>query len=633
MVKLNVLELRQSRELWTAVNIDALSQEARNQYLKRKNAVDLYIDGISPKKISEETGVLSCEVIRLVRKCIALNENQKTVGYEALIPRKHTAKNISKLQKLFLQYPSLEAYVLGNYFNDKKYTLEQNMTVRTLHTKFIDECRRLGVQDYEYPFTLKDNGYDALLNYIKTAESVKQSQTIRREGKDARQKFESTGYGESNSLTPLNPYGIVQIDGHKIDMLYSVELENEQGEIVCMPATRAWLIAVIDVATRVIIGYSVSLYENYNQYDVLMAVHNSIVPHERIEFKHNSFKYPDNGGYPSLMFPETQWAAFDMIMLDNAKSHLASNTVDKLLNNVKCSVNFGSVATPETRGIVERFFKTLETGGFHRLPGTTGSNTRDTKRNAPEKKSVKYHITYNDICELLEYLIAEYNNSAHSSLENQTPLQVMERRIQQAGMYPYVIPAEKRKDIEKLTYFTEERTVRGGYSTGSKPHISFLGTQYHAYDRKIPMDMINKKAFIEVNPEDVSHVDLYDINGVFVANLVATGEWGRRPHSLRTHQAALKRKNQNKETNSVFSPDLSLYEEELRENAKKSRRDRTKAAITENEMGKPYRNPALEEPVKYKPPQKANNATTYSKEEMDLINSLSIEEAYKRGLI
>ena len=46
------------------------------------------------------------------------------------------------------------------------------------------------------------------------------------------------------------------------------------------------------------------------------------------------------------------------------------------------------------------------------MPSTTGSNIRDNKRNDPEKNSVKYHITYSDICELLEYLIAEYNNSA-----------------------------------------------------------------------------------------------------------------------------------------------------------------------------------------------------------------------------
>ena len=89
----------------------------------------------------------------------------------------------------------------------------------------------------------------------------------------------------------MNPYGIVQIDGHKIDMLYSIEWENEQGETIRMPATRAWIIAVIDIATRAIIGYSISPYENYNQYDVLMAVHNSIVPHAKIEFTHKNILY------------------------------------------------------------------------------------------------------------------------------------------------------------------------------------------------------------------------------------------------------------------------------------------------------------------------------------------------------
>lgn len=633
MAKINILELRQSRDFWEKVNPNALSDKNREKYIQRKQAVDLYIDGVQLKKASELTGLNSSEICRLVRRCAMCNNNQKPFGYAALIPSKQNIKTVGKLQKLFSQYPPLEKYVLGNYFSDKNYTLERNMNIRTVHTKFLDECRRLGVQDYEFPFTLKDKGYYNLYNYLKQVALDREAAAIRREGKDAKQRFESTGYGESHSLRPLNPYGVVQIDGHLIDWEYTVEVENEQGEMVLMTAQRAWLIAVIDVATRAILGYHITPYENYNQYDVLMAVHNSIIPHKKINFTHSSFSYPENGGFPSLAIPETEWAAFDMIMLDNAKSHLANNTVDKLLNIVKCAVNFGSVATPESRGIVERFFETIEMAGFHRLPGTTGSNPRDTKRKNPDYESVKYKLSYNDLCELSEYLIAEYNNSAHSSLENQTPLQVMERRIREAGMYPYIVPTIAREDIKKLTYFTEEKTVRGGYSTGSKPYISYLGTKYHAYDRKIPMGMINDKAYIEVNPDDVSHIDLYSKDGTFVANLVATGEWGRRPHSLRTHKAALERKNKNKEQNNIFSPNLSLYEEELRENAKKSRRERTKAAIAEKEMGKPYRNPEPAEPVQLKQPQKTNTATTYTKEELDLIDSLSIEEAYRRGLL
>ena len=633
MAKLDLLELRSLREKWEPVNVDALSSEDRQKFLSRKMAVDLYIDGVAPQIITEKTNISGSEIIRCTKRCAFKDNSGICKGYAALIPNSHTVKTPDKLHQLFLKYPELETFIIGNYYGDRQYTLEHNMNIRTLHNKFIEKCKCIGIQDYDYPLCLKDKGYVSLYRHVKQMELKLANETIKRIDKNARQKFQSTGYGETSSLIPLAPYGIVQIDGHKIDMIYSVEVENEHGEIILMPATRAWLLAVIDVSTRVIIGYSVSPYENYNQYDVLQAIHNSIVPHKKIHFTHAGFKYPDNGGFPSLAFPEIQWAAFDMIMLDNAKSHLAQHTLEKLIREVKCAVNFGSVATPESRGIIERFFKTIETGGFHRLPGTTGSNIHDTKRNFPEKESSKYYISFNDICELLEYFIAEYNNSAHSSLENQTPLQVMERRIYQAGMYPQIIPASKRCDIEKLTYITVERTLRGGYSSGTKPYVSYLGVKYHAYNTAIPMEFTNQKVFLEVNPDDVSHVNLYNKSGVFIAEMVAMGEWGKRPHSIKTHQAALKRKNMNLEENTPFTPHLSLFEDELRQNAKKSRRHRTNAAIIEKEKEIASKTAGTASPIQFTTPKNSNNIKTYSEEEMELINSMPLEEAYKKGLI
>lgn len=159
MAKIDMIELRQNRASWKEVNVDALSNQMREKYLNRKKAVDLYIDGLALKYIAEKTGISNSEIIRYVRKCMLFDKNQEQVGYAALIPNKQNTKSLGKLGKLFLQYPTLENFILGNYFNDKKYTLEHNMNVRTLHTKFVAECRRLGIQDYEYPFTLKDNGY------------------------------------------------------------------------------------------------------------------------------------------------------------------------------------------------------------------------------------------------------------------------------------------------------------------------------------------------------------------------------------------------------------------------------------------------------------------------------------------
>jgi len=285
-VNTNLSELRQEREFWTEVNEDVMKKESQEVFSKRKLAVDYYIDGLELKTIAEITDIRKQEVLRLVNRCRSFDENGNQVGYPALVPRFRMTSKSGKIEELFLRHPSLENYVAGNYFGDKKYTLEYRMNIRTLHSKFLQECLRIGVQDYEFPFNNKDKGYYTLRNYIKKLEA-KHPDTIKRISKDARQRFNSTGYGETTSFKSIFPYDVVQIDGHKIDLLYSIETENEQGEMVRMTATRMWVIAIIDVATRAILGYSVTSRENYNQYDVLQAIRNSIVPHEKIHFTHD----------------------------------------------------------------------------------------------------------------------------------------------------------------------------------------------------------------------------------------------------------------------------------------------------------------------------------------------------------
>ncbi len=631
-VKTNLSELRQEREFWPEFNEDAMQKDAYEVFSKRKLAVDYYIDGMKLNTITENTGINKQEVLRLVHRCRSFNESGNQAGYSPLIPRFQLANKLGKIEKLFLQYPSLETYISGNYFGDKEYTLEHGMNIRTLHSKFLEECLRLGVQDYVFPFDNKDKGYYTLRNYVKKLEATHHADTIKRNSKDAQQRFNSTGYGETSSFKSIFPYDVVQIDGHKIDLLYSVETENEQGEIVRMTAIRMWVIAVIDVATRAILGYSVTPSENYNQFDVLRAIRNSIVPHEKIHFTHEGLQYPDNGGFPSTCISETQWAIYDTIMLDNAKSHLAGKVVKKLTGDLKCTLNFGSVATPETRGIIERFFKSLETRGFHCLPGTTGSNIRDTKRNNPERESVKYAITYDDICELLEYLIAIYNNTPHSSLENQTPMQAMDRKIHDAGMQPCIVNEQEREKVQSLICYTEERDVCGGYNDGGRPRINFGGVSYHASDVKLPMDLIGKKVCIEINPNDVSHVKMFNENGIFLADMVATGEWGSRPHSLQTRQLALKRKNANKASNTNYSLHLTGYENDLRREANKSRRARTTAATIEREYPKGKNVPEEFIELDLDIPKEDKEASL-TPEQIESIYTIGVEAAFKRGII
>lgn len=587
-------ELEDAQKTWKKIPEDAVPSQHRDTFLKRKLAVEMYIGGNTLSEIEFKTGINRNQVIRCIHFAMSVDQAGQLYGESAFIP--YAMKNLpgDNLKKsrgnfgmLVNRFPELEEFIMGNYYGLSQYTLEKNMNFKTLHNKFLVKCKELGVQEYEYPFNTENLGYVSLINYIKSRAALNIASASMRESRDKRQKIMSTGHGVRYSTNPFAPYQMVQVDGHIIDLGYHIQVDLGDGTFSKVMATRPWLFVVIDVSTRCILGFSVSQEFNYNQYDVLSAIRNAIEPRKRITFTVKGFQYPENGGYPSLAFPETKYAVFNQIMLDNAKSHLAENTVNKLVDLLGCSMNFGSVATPETRGIVERFFGTLETKGFHRLPATTGSNSKDLKRNDPEKNCVKYNITYDEILELLEVLIAEYNNSPNKALYNETPMQAMERKLKSTCLKPHVVGKDKYDEISQLSCFTVKRKVKGGLKSGKRPYIQYENATYRNNLLTSGDAYVGKELTLLINPADVSSVDAYTSDGTYLGKLSAAGEYGRKPHSLKSRKAMASLARQNNRQNMRFSTPVSDYEEHLREEAKSSRRSATKADILRREQGKP----------------------------------------------
>lgn len=628
--RIDIEIIRQYRESWESVVTDGFSDTNREIFKSRKYAVDAYIDGVSLPQIYERTHINPSEILRLVKKCYTVTEENHMLGYTALIPYYRNNKKKNKIELLCEKYPELEMFIKGNYFGDKKYTLEKNMSVRTLHRKFINYCKDLCIADYEFPFSAQDKGYQTLLNYIKLVRNTDSSLAITREDPNAIQKFNSTGHGTNVSVKPYFPFQTVQLDGHRIDLLYTIEIEDHTGQIIKIPATRLWVIVVIDVATRAVLGYSVSARDNYDHFSVLEAVKNSIIPHKELTLPYN-LKYPDNGGFPSTAYPETEWAMFDTIMLDNAKSHLAHDVITTLTEELGCCMHFGPVATPESRGIVERLFRTIEENGFHRLPSTTGSNIRDKKRKNPEKNAVKYNITYDDVIGMLDYLFSVYNNSSHSGIDGLTPLNKMRKLIREFGMMPSMIDGDAKKKVEQLCWFNVPRRLRGGYESGRRPVISYKSVHYHAKGCKLDMSLVGEKVYIRVNPENISRVQLYSKEGVYLAEMVADGNWGNKSHSLKTREYIMKQRVENeRDTESIMS-DLQNIESELRKKAKYNRRTATAVSIMDREAGakkseikksneKQIHKSILEEELKV------------SDDFMEMLKTKSIKEMFEEGI-
>lgn len=652
----NLSELKEYRNYWSDIQIEFWEEKQKNTYLRRKKAVDMYINNHSTTEIESETGIKSGNLTKLISRCLKINpDSGRQYGYAGLIPNKvlnigfkeRTLKGRKGSFALLLQrYPELDQFIRDSYFNRNKKILEKNVTNENLYGRFLEECKRLGIQDYDYPFNTDDKARRSFHRLLKQLDNENSNDAIRRESSNANQKYHSTGSGDRVREYPLVPFSVVQIDGHRIDMLYGVEVTNKHGETIMMPATRAWIIAVIDVATRVILGYAITSNENYDHTDVLRAVRNSIIPRTPMNFTIPDIQYPENYGFHSLAIPETQWAMPEVIMLDNAKSHLANNLTNKLCDKIYCSLNFGPVASPTRRGIVERFFNTLETNGFHRIPSTTGSNPDDLKRKTPEDDVRKYKITYSDLVQLTEYFIATYNNSPHSSLDNETPLNCMKRRIIGGGMCPCIASIELKKVIYELTNIVEEKTVRGAKKSGKRPYINYKNVEYRNDILSQSFGLVDEKIIIEVNPDDISSIKGYFSDGTELGSLKAVGEWGRVSHSLKTREEAIRLARYNKKNGISMDISLTELETDLQSRAKKEARARTKMSRIQNERkvnkasevmektnsNEPHILDSYDMMPKVNETVKKTKLELFSESEKDaILNANSLEEIYKHG--
>lgn len=610
--KLNIIILRSHRETWRDVAIENMPLKIKSRFLKVKKAVDLYIDGFPVKAIEEETGINRQNITRFIGKCLVVDEYGNEYGYSALIPYSRPNSNILEksgtgtgdihdLADIFICYPSIKDLIYGCITGDPAFTQEKNIQFKTLHRRFLTELRKLGVIDQQYPFTDRTQGYYSLYRYVKKLkEEIRVQASIL--NKDPAQKLTSTGVHEVLTLSPVHPYATIQIDGHKLDVLYVTERVREDGTIEYVVCERMWLLVCIDMVSRAILGYYLTSHVNYDRFDVLKCMQRAILPKEKIAFTLPGLAYPESGGFPDTAFPELEYAIFNQVMMDNALSQI-SKDVKTAMDSAGIVLNFGSVATPETRGIVERFFRTLEDNGLHMLGNTTGSNANDKKRRQDaEKVAVRNRFTSDVIAEMMEYLICSYNNRPHSGIGNYTPIQFIFNNCIAAGMFPCIADRETIKAVKSFTYIWDTRMVRGNAEKGVRPYIEYENARYSGDVLSGSLKYLGDTVQIRIDPDCINELEVYSETGHYIDTVRARGKWSRSEHSLRVRRQAVKEaRNRKGRMNDDFGLPIHDLEAGLNERAKKSRSDATKLEVLRKESSVKKPSEKAEAPVPESP--------------------------------
>lgn len=559
---------------WEPVSTQQMSEDYKNTFKRNKNIVyDYFYTNEPVTAIYRKYNIAKSEVYRYVRRVLLLDTNGNPMGFKGLIPRNRISgyNNVdeeykhhesTKLERTIQEIPELDIFFEREL---KKYINGKTKSIKNIHRAFLNYLVKNGIRTNEYPFNLQDKGYRNFLSYFRTRKEVYISK-----------RADSTQSLSLNLLKKnvLRPFEQVEIDGHRIDAYFITEITTPTGTTTEAIIERPWLLAAIDRSTRTVLGYHLALKTEYNSEDVLQCVANSLIPTKIHNVKNSQLQLNANGGIPNQHLSKAAYVVYSELYLDNALSHLSNITLSKMVDLLGINLVFGKVAEPTRRPFVERFFKTLESNGFHNLKSTTGSGPEDPLRMNPEDKALRYRIGIDDLKDITYSVIHNYNGESHASLYGNSPLEDMRQKLE---MFPVNSLPIKLQNGNEFFTFEKNRVVR---SNGSINHINYQGAKYFSSKMNNDSNMTSKTVTIQINIRDLRTLVMYRADGTFYDELYVEAKWRNKAHSLKERKAINKLIREKAFDNLPNSNYLDAYEYYLMTSRNKNKKTITKNAAT-----------------------------------------------------
>lgn len=190
------------------------------------------------------------------------------------------------------------------------------------------------------------------------------------------------------------PLQVVEIDHTRLDLNV---VDPDRAVLLGRP----WLTVAIDRFTRMIVGVYIG-FEPPSIYSVTQCLKNVIKPKTWMQRR-----WPEMSG---------RWEAYGMpilVLVDNG-AEFKSRSFQEIAANLDMTIRLAPVKVPEYKGVVERFFRTIEESCLSGLPGRTFSNTKVRGTYDPQKHAT---LTLEDFTKYFHFwMLAEYVWKTHSEI-------------------------------------------------------------------------------------------------------------------------------------------------------------------------------------------------------------------------
>lgn len=369
---------------------------------------------------------------------------------------------------------------------DEVYLNRQRSSIPYVAVEIIARCKAVGVEP-PHPNTIGRR-----IARLPALERAKRRYGSR--SKEARALAPITG----GFPIPPQPYAAVQIDHTKLD----IELVDD---IHRQPIGRPWLTLAIDVFSRMVAGFYVSIDPPGALSTGLALVH-AMLPKQIWLAKHGI---------------TTPWPAagrIQMIHLDNARE-FHGLMLDRACDNYGIAITWRPVRQPWYGAHIERLLGTFARE-IHNLPGSTFANPAERGEYDSERRAA---MTLSEFERWFAILVTQaYQQTRHSELA-MTPLQKYESGEPPETM---VHVDERRLRLDFMPYV--ERTVQP-YGI-SIEHIAYYSDVLRRWiNAPDPQQPGHKRKFtVRQDPRDISAVYFYDPEA---------GQYFRIPYRDTTHPA------------------------------------------------------------------------------------------------
>ncbi len=546
---------------WPHVDDRALAGHVQAMYRRRRDAVRAYAAG-EPMANILATGVDRHTLRRLLARALRPHPDGRLWGWRALVPQVrvksyerqsapkvlvHTkAGNAGAFSQLLARFPELQAS-LRHELSARRVTLEPGgergrlKGVKAAAERFRQACRGLGLTARDYPLNQKDKAVRSLARTLRGWMDLDLPLAAQVAGVRIKPSSALRSLPERAAMVAFDT---VEFDAHKMDLrLKVVDVDPTGGEQV-WEIERVWLLAIIDVATRCILGWTLSLARECNRTHVVETIQRALTPHKRPTLSLPGLRLLPEGGFVSDSIEATRFACWRQMRLDNARAHLATTSLDVLCETVGCTADFGPAYQPDDRPFIERFFGTVTQTLSRRLPGALpgpeGARAA-LARLRKLKDTTRLLVTVQELDELLAVFIWNYHGTPHASHGGHTPLSVMRRHVLgEATHAPGATPHPLR--LRRLPSLMQEHPallhdpvackVHGNVALGQRPYITFMHVRYTSKELAASQRLVGQRLRVHVDPSDLRQLTAVTEDGQILQPLLASSVWRHEPHSL-----------------------------------------------------------------------------------------------------